>query len=159
MPAWKTAVRGFATAFVLLTIGYLLLVGQFSGAEVGLALAGGVFAALWAVALNHVADVRFSFEWKAFAVFATAIAGVPRAAARVTWTLCRAGRHRPRGSIIEQKFDHGRDRRAADATRRAAVLLAISLAPDRFALLHEGDRLVIHRIGRAPQGGDERWPA
>jgi multisubunit Na+/H+ antiporter MnhE subunit len=159
MLAGKTAVREFAAAFALLTIGYLLLVGQFTGAEVGLALGGGVFAALWAMALNRVADIRFSFEWKAFAVFATAVAGVPLAAARVTWVLFRAGRRRPRGSIIEQKFDHGRDRSAADVTRRAAVLLAISLAPDRFALLHEGDRLVIHRIGRAPQGGDERWPS
>lgn len=159
MPAEKTAVRRFVPAFVALTVGYWLLVGQFSGAEAGLALVGGVFVALWAMALSRVAEIRFRVEWKAVAAFASAVAGVPRAAARVTWVLLKAGRHRLRGGIIEQPFVHGRDRSPADATRRAAGLLAISLAPDKFALLHEGDRLCIHRLGSAPPGGDERWPA
>lgn len=153
------AVREFTVAFAMFTIGYLLFAGQLSGAEIGLAIVVGMFAALWTVVLGRVADIRFRFEWQACAAFAAAIAGVPRAAARVAWVLFSAGRQRPRGSIVEQPFLHGRDHSAADATRRAAVLLAISLAPDRFVLLHERDRLWVHRLDAAPQGGDARWPA
>lgn len=152
--------REFGAAFVLLAISYWLLAGQFSGAEAGLAVVSGALAGLWAVALSRVAEIRFRFGWRAVVAFAAAVAGVPGAAARVTWVLLRAGRRGPRGSISEQKFDHGSNRSAAEAaTRRAVVLLAISLAPDRFALMHEADRLCLHRLGAAPQGGDAQWPA
>jgi multisubunit Na+/H+ antiporter MnhE subunit len=151
--------RPFGIAFIALAVSYLLLVGQFSADEIGLALCGGALAALWFGALSRTADIRFRFEWKAIVTVLDAVAAVPVAAARVTWLLVRAGRRRPRGSIGEQPFEHGRDRDAADATRRAAVLLAISLAPDRYALLHEDDRLSTHRLAAGPSGGDKRWPA
>ena len=118
---------------------YWLLVGGLSAHEAGLATVGGALAALWAVALSR-AGAPFRFDRRAAVALAIALAGVPRAALRVTVLLLRARPRRPRGSIIEQPFDHGRDRSAADATRRAAVLLATSLAPDNLVLGAKGDR-------------------
>lgn len=149
----------FGTVFVVSALGYWLLVGQLSADEIGLGLWGGALAALWAVAVSRTADIRFRFEWKAVAAVAEAIAGVPRAATQVTRLLIAGGRRRPRGGIIEQRFHHGRERSAADATRRAAVLLAVSLAPDRFVLGHEDGRLRVHRLAGGAPGGDEEWPA
>jgi multisubunit Na+/H+ antiporter MnhE subunit len=153
------AVREFGVAFVVLTIGYWLFVGKLSANEICLGLCGGALAALWTVALSRAATVRFRFQWRAIVTVAAAAATVPKAAAQVTAILVKSGRHRPRGSIIEQPFDHGRDRSPADATRRAAVLLGVSLAPDRFALLHDGDRMRVHRLVAGPRGGDGQWPA
>jgi hypothetical protein len=155
----RMPVGPFAAAFVVLAVSYWLLVGQISADEIGLGLGGAVLAGLWAAATSRVAAIRFRFGWKAVAAVAGAVAGVPQAAARVTWLLLKAGRHRPRGSIAEQPFEHGRERSTAETTRRAAVLLAVSLAPDRFALVHEGDRLQVHGLGAGSAGGDERWPA
>ncbi|HEX3881039.1 MAG TPA: hypothetical protein VHW66_00125 [Stellaceae bacterium] len=150
--------REFGAAFVVLSVSYWLFVGRLSPDEIGLGVCGGGFAALWMVALSRAAEIRFRFEWKAIVILAVAVAGVPFAAARAALAILKAGCRRPRGGIIEQPFDHGRERNAADATRRAAVLLAISLAPDRFALVHEGDRLRVHRLAVSPRGGDEQWP-
>ncbi|HEY1794700.1 MAG TPA: hypothetical protein VGG57_01140 [Stellaceae bacterium] len=148
----------FAVASLVLSVAYWLLAGRLSGDEISLGICGGVLAALWAVALSRTADIRFRFEWKAVVTVLEAVATVPAAAARVTCLLVRSGRHRPRGSVVQQPFEHARDHSAAEATRRSAVLLGISLAPDRFALLHDGDRLTVHRLAAGPPGGDERWP-
>lgn len=158
MAAGKMALRDLAFAFVLLTVSYWLLAGQVSPHEIALALVGGAFTALWAAALSRVSGTRFRFEWKAVVTLMNAFASVPQAAARIGLVLLRA-RHRPRGSIVYQPFDHGHERDAADATRRAVVLLATSLAPDKFALLDEGDHLCLHRLGAGPPSGDAQWPA
>jgi len=157
MPGGRAAIGEFGVAFVVLAASYALLAGKVSADEIALGLGGGALAAVWTV-VSPAAEIRFRFDWKAVVTFLGAIAAVPRAAARVTWALFKAGLHRPRGSTADLPFVHGRDRGAADATRRAIVLLSLSLAPDQFALSHEGDRLRVHRLVAGPPGRDKQWP-
>lgn len=141
----------------LASASYLLLVGQASADEIGLAIACGLGATLWFGALAGVARVRFRFEPEAAMAAARAFAGLPLGVARTAGALMR-GRG---GRVVGQPFVEGRERAPADAARRAVAVLAVSLAPDRFALrLPEGrGRLEMHSLAGAPEKSDARWPA
>jgi hypothetical protein len=145
--------RELGVAFLALTVVYGLLVGHFSADEAGLAIAGGALGALWTAALSRTAEIRFRCEGKAGAGLFFALVHVPRAAISLVSVVFRAGLQRPRGRFVDQPLHQGRARGRGAATRRAMALLAVSLAPDQFALLHDGDRLRLHCIGMR---GDER---
>jgi len=151
-------------AWVVLAPLYLLFVGEISAHEAMLAALCGGVAAGWFTALRHVGSPRFRFQRAMLGAAGRAVGQLPGAAAAVAAAIVR-GRC---GYVAEQHFLHGRDTEPADASRRAAVLLAVSLAPDRFALRlpeHE-DRLVLHtmqapKAGKSPKTGkspDPRWP-
>ena len=58
----------FIGAWALLSLAYLLLVGQASADELGLTIVCGLGAAIWSVAIRKVAVLRFRFEPTAAAV-------------------------------------------------------------------------------------------
>jgi hypothetical protein len=148
----------FLAGFVLLAGAYLVLAGRISADEVGFAIGCGAAAALWGAAVTHVGAARFRFERQAVAAIGRAIAGVPRAVATVVAALLRAGFRRPDERIVERHFLHGGRDDPGAATRRAAALLAVSLAPDRFALTHHANDLRLHQVGNPAPAGDAIWP-
>ena len=147
----------FIGAWALLSLAYLLLVGQASADELGLTMACGLGAAVWSVAIRKVAVLRFRFEPTAAAVMITALAKLPRAVADVAAALVRV---QP-GLMVRESFVRGRDLDPADAARRAVVLLASSLTPDKFALRmpHGRDEIELHSLVGPPAKSDARWPA
>ncbi len=147
----------FVGAWGLLSLGYLLLVGQLSADEIGLALACGLAAAGWSVAIRRVAVLGFRFEPAAAWVIITAVAKLPRTIAAVATALL----HARNGTVVWELFIRGRDLDLSDAARRAVVLLAVSLTPDKFALRlpHGRDEIELHSLVGSPAQSDLRWPA
>lgn len=143
-------------AWALLSAAYLLLVGQLEADEIGLALACGLAAAIWFGEVASVGPLRFRFEPTAVAVAARAVAGLPRAVAEVVPALFRGFN----GRVVRQAFARGREGDPADAARRAVVLLAVSLAPDKFALRlpERRDELELHSLVEPAAETDARWP-
>ncbi|HEY3912050.1 MAG TPA: hypothetical protein VGM07_19495 [Stellaceae bacterium] len=143
-------------AWVLLSAIYLLLAGQLPGDEIGLALACGAAAACWFGKVASVAERRFRFEPAAAAVAVRAVAGLPRAVVKVAAALVRGAG----GKVVRQPFLRGRTGDPADAARRAAALLAVSLAPDKFALRLPERRaeLELHSLVEPSAATDPRWP-
>jgi hypothetical protein len=124
---------------------YLVLVGQLSADEIGLAIALAAVVLGWSVALDRVAPLRFRFSLAAMAIVGRAVIKVPQAITEVAPALL----WRRRGSVCHEPLAQGRS--SADAGGRAAALIAISLAPDRYALRWtKGDAVEIHRLSIAP---------
>lgn len=149
----------FVGGLVALAALYLLFVGQLSFEESGLALASGVAAALLAASLTAVSKIHFRFEPAAAAAFGRAMANIPVAAARVAAVFLRAIASKATGSVIMQTFMFGRDRDPAAVTRRAVAILAVSLAPDRFALCTSRERreIKLHTLVKPRKKDDPRW--
>ena len=63
------------------------------------------------------------------------------------------------GAVLQVPFRFG-TLTAEDVGRRAAVVTAISLAPNGIALgmAHGTDELIVHQIVPQPVGGDVEWP-
>ena len=106
-------------------------------------------------------DLRFAaVPWMRL-VFIPAASLLPDAV-RVGSVLLRCVWRRPAGAVgtvSRQPFRSGADD-AADAGRRALLTLAISLAPNGYALaLRDGeDAVVLHRLARAAPATDREWP-
>jgi hypothetical protein len=132
---------------------YLVLVGQSSADEIALAGACGCLALGWSIIIGHVARLRFRFSAGALGIAGHAVAGVPRAIIAVAPALLS----RRSGSIRREPLVRGA-KSSTDAGWRAAALLAISLAPDRYALrwAKRGNAVEIHHLamgsppGKAP---------
>lgn len=135
---------------------YLLLVGRLSADEVGLAVACGLAATAWVGALAVAAKVRFRFEPAAAGTMARAFAGLPLGVAKTARALVRGHG----GRVVRRPFVAGRERDPDDVARRAVVVLAVSLAPDRFAVrIPEGqDQIELHSLAGPPAESDARWP-
>lgn len=136
---------------------YLLFVGQVSADETALALLCGLAATVWCAALSLAAEERIVVPWAGVSALGRAVAKIPSAAIKVAGSIIRGGP----GAIVGQPFLHGRDDDPAEAGRRAVALLAVSLAPDKFALrLPPGeDSLLVHTIVDLPPQKHARWPA
>jgi hypothetical protein len=130
---------------------YLLLVGQASADEIALACACGALALGWSIALDHVARLRFRFSPAALKIVAQAVAGVPRAIIAVAPALL----WRRSGSIRREPLARGGNTEV-DAGWRAAALLAISLAPDRYALrwAKRGNAVEVHHLAMGSPPGE-----
>jgi hypothetical protein len=140
---------GIATRWGVLVGLYLVLVGQLVPDEVGLAIACGLSCLAWSLALRRIAHSRFSCSAAALGIVGRAFLGVPRAIAEVAPALLC-----PRsGSVRREPFARGAAN-PRDAGRRAAALLAISLAPDHYALrwARRGNALEIHHLSMRPPG-------
>ena len=63
------------------------------------------------------------------------------------------------GTVLHVPFRFGA-LTAEDVGRRAAVVTAISLAPNGIALgmAHGTDELIVHQLVQRPLGGDTEWP-
>ncbi|MBE7218338.1 MAG: Na+/H+ antiporter subunit E [Caulobacteraceae bacterium] len=140
---------------------YLLMVGSFSPDEVAMAVALGLLGAAWAQGADRAASspLRFPRRTARYAAVA-ALRLFPRtlqAAGRLLGAL-RTGRI---GEVRLRPFHRGQLHAPEDAGRRAAVVLALSLAPDSVVLRAPltDDVLEVHAFGVGPDRGDGDWPA
>ena len=97
--------RGLSLAAI-----YLLLVGQLSGDEIGLALACGLLVLGWSLALDRVARCNFSFSLGALAIVGRAASNVPQAIIAVAPALL----WRRRGSVAVGLRPSGHGTRIAE---------------------------------------------
>lgn len=139
---------------------YLLLTGTSSLCEGITAGAIGVVAAAWERAVRRRTQRRFS--WPAGA--STLLRRIPRVLAQgtahATGVLLRvAFGEQVRGIPLHVEFHSGRKENPRDRSRRAAVLLAASLAPDAFVVrLDHGREALLHNIvGRQERSRDPKW--
>ncbi len=127
-----------------------------AGAPSAAAITG--FALLYRRAEERQMDLRA--PW--FRVALRALATIPPDALRVGRALLRSlwgPRYAQTGLAAQQPFLQGNDT-AADATRRALVVLGTSLAPNGYVLMMpEGsETMVLHRLVQVPPRPDREWP-
>lgn len=149
----------FLFAWAGAALAYVLFAGQFSPDELVAAAACGLAVSLWWLALRKQAPRVFRFEPRAGSAVFRATASLPAATAKVAARLAVAVASGRGGELAHRPFVHGREDDPADAGRRAVAVLALSLAPDSFAVRdHAGeDSLAVHAIlPRAPEI-DARW--
>jgi hypothetical protein len=120
---------GVALRWAVLTLLYLVLVGQVVPDEIGLALVCGLTCLAWSLALHQVAHISFHFSTTHMFLVLRAVAEVPRGIAVVVPALLRQRRGHVRDKPVRNAGTSG-----TDAAWRAVVLLALSLTPDHYAL-------------------------
>lgn len=140
---------------------YLLLAGSFSPDELGAAALLGALGVAWHAAVMRAGGRRFRFEPPALRAAGAALLGLPGATLRVGARLAAALLRPVEGRRVEQPFDRGGADDDRDRARRAAVVLATSLAPDSYALRLPLDEAVIvfHSLTGATPSRDPRWPS
>lgn len=155
---------GTGIATIVGSVGlYFLLAGEVSWSE---AIACAIVLAVtgpFAVALVRVETVPMRVSWRGwFAILSACRSLVPE-----LWSvgrgLSRAVLRRPEGMqgvVRRVPFRFGA-LDEDDIGRRAAVVTALSLAPNGFAVEmdHEADELLLHQLVDTPVGGDREWPA
>jgi hypothetical protein len=151
-----------AALWIVCLVLYLLFAAPVSTEELiaGVPSAAAItgFALLYRRAEERRMDLRA--PW--FRVAFRALAAIPPDALRVGRALLRAlwgPRSAQAGLSAQQPFRQGNDT-AADATRRALVVLGTSLAPNGFVLMMpEGsETMVLHRLVQVPPQPDREWP-
>jgi hypothetical protein len=135
---------------------YLLLVGQLTADEIGLALVCGLAATIWLGKIASVVELRLRLEPAAVGALVRAIAGLPGAVVRAAVALARGSG----GEVLRQQFAFGRVEDPRDAGRRAMALLTVSLAPDKFALraIEQRQQIELHSLVGVSAETDPRWP-
>jgi hypothetical protein len=138
---------------------YLLLAGQISSDEAIVGAVLGVSASAFAVALSHASDRRFAFRWAEARLLLGASLKAPLATARVGAGFARELVGGGDRSLVRRvPFRHGRLADPRENARRAARILAGSLAPDSFVFRmdpHEAD-VREHALEPPPRVGDAR---
>lgn len=149
-----------AGIWVTCSLAYLLLAGQVSLDEGVAAIVLGAGGMLLWVLLRHVSDRRFRFDRLAGLALVRAVAGLPGGTFRVGRILLASLHGDVSGRGAEQPFHAGQRDDPAEAGRRAAVVLAASLAPDTFVLRIEHGRgaITFHTLTDKVRSNDPRWP-
>lgn len=138
---------------------YLLLSGQPSIAECAAALLLGIATAAFQHRLARLAAHPLALRLPWLRLLRAGAASLAGETARITlallpWRLLGPGR------VIPQPFEPGGDS-AAERTRRGAVQLTLSLAPNGFVLapVPGSDSLPVHRLDPGQPASPERvWP-
>jgi hypothetical protein len=143
--------------FLILCGAYLLFVGSVSTSE-ALAAILAVVAGLCIAILHHqnatrALDVRAPWRRLAFAVPVALV----RDTIGVGGALLRALFSGVNSKISVQPFDPG-GANGRDAGRRAAVILATSLAPNAYVIRVTQDALLMHQLVPVADRADEAWP-
>jgi hypothetical protein len=150
------ALTGFTT-FAVLASAYLLFAGTFSLSE-GFAALPAVAAGLAVATLYHRHAQRELTVHPPGRRLATAVfLSLIRDSLTVGGTLLRALATSHTGKISVQPFKPGAAD-ARDAGRRAAVILATSLAPNAYVIRVTPEALLMHQLVPAPDQPDETWP-
>lgn len=141
---------------------YFLLAGEISGGEAIASLVVIVIALFYAAALANTRSVPMQLGLRGVATLGRSLIGVVPEMARVGRALVRAiggGPAGVQGTVVHVPFRFGA-LTAEDIGRRAAVVTAVSLAPNGIALGmdHEADELIVHQLVPQPIGGDREWP-
>ena len=141
---------------------YFLLAGEISVDEVIAVLPVLVLALLYTHALRQARSVTMRVGAHGAWRLVRSLARVPPELWQVGHALLRAIVERPsamQGVVKRVPFRFGA-LTAEDVGRRAAVVTAISLAPNGIALGmdHEGDELMVHQLVPQAVGGNWEWP-
>lgn len=140
---------------------YMVLAGQFSADEIAAAVILGGLGAGWHFAVMHDGARRFRFERPALRLAAASLIGLPGATFRVGARLAAALLRPVEGRRVEQVFHRGASDDPRDRGRRAAVVLATSLAPDSYVIRMpvNAETITFHALTGSSPGTDPRWPS
>lgn len=141
---------------------YFLFAGEVSASEAIACAPVVVVASLYALMLARFGTVELQIRARGVGSLARAVVAVVPDTWRVGRGLLQAVRRRPeamQGVITHVPFRFG-GVGSDDVGRRAAVVAAMSLAPNGFAvgMDHERDELILHQLVRDASGDDAEWP-
>ena len=141
---------------------YFLFAGEVSGSEAIACAPVVAVAVVYALRLAKCGTVELRVAVRGVVSLARACVAVVPDSWRVGRGLVQAVRRRPeemQGVITHVPFRFG-GVDSDDVGRRAAVVAAISLAPNGFALGmdHERDELIVHQLVPESAGGNREWP-
>ena len=141
---------------------YLLFAAPVSTQELIAGVPSAAAITGFALLYRHAEERRMDLRAPWFRVTLCALAAVPPDVLRVGRALLRSlwePRSAQTGLAAHQPFLQGNDT-AADATRRALVVLGTSLAPNGYVLMMpEGsETMVLHRLVHVAPRPDREWP-
>ncbi|GEM_PF-4653030 len=141
---------------------YFVLAGEVSQAEVIALLPVLLLAAIYDRAGTKAQFVPLRIGIKGVSVLARSVLAIVPEMWRVGGALCRCIHHPAAtspGTILSVPFRFGA-LKAEDVGRRAAVVTAVSLAPNGIVLgmAHGTDELIVHQLVQRPLGGGAEWP-
>jgi hypothetical protein len=142
---------------IVLGVIYVVLTGAVSVSET----CGGVLALAAAVVVaraQHIharRPIRVRAPWVRLGLALPA--ALLRESAAVGGVLLRSIIAPRTGRIIVQPFERG-DESAVATGRRAAVILATSLAPNAFVVRTTQEALLMHQLIEVPDKTDREWP-
>lgn len=151
-------------ALLLATVGglYFVLAGEVSEAEAVALVPVLLLTVIYDRAGRNARSVPLRIGMKGVSMLARSVLAIVPEMWRVGGALCRCilqpAAASP-GVVLQVPFRFGA-LKAEDVGRRAAVVTAISLAPNGIALgmAHATDELIIHQLVQQPVGGDAEWP-
>jgi hypothetical protein len=141
---------------------YFLLAGEVSQSEAIACAPVVAVASFYALILARSGTVELRLAGRGMLSLLRGCVAVVPDTWRVGRGLMQAVRRRPdemQGVVTHVPLRFGGVDRD-DVGRRAAVVAAISLAPNGFAvgMERERDELIVHQLVPAPIGGDREWP-
>ncbi len=141
---------------------YLVFASPISTQELIAGVPSAAAITSFALLYRHAEERRMDLRAPWFRIALRALAAIPPDALRVGRALLRSlqgPRYAQTGLAAQQPFLQGNDS-AADATRRALVVLGTSLAPNGYVLMMpEGsETMVLHRLVQVPPRPDREWP-
>jgi len=143
--------------FVLIYGSYILFVGPFSFSEALAAIPAVLGGFGFAILQHRNAARRLAVHapWRRLVAYLAAT--LAKDTVRVGGALLRTLVKPVSGRIAAQAFNPGNDDANA-AGRRAAVILAVSLAPNGYVVGVTDNSLQVHRLFPAPSKPDTVWP-
>lgn len=141
---------------------YFVLAGEVSQAEAIALIPVLLLAAIYDRAGTKVQSVPLRIGLRGVSMLARSVLAIVPELWRVGTALYRCilqPAATSSGAVLCVPFRFGA-LTAEDVGRRAAVVTAISLAPNGIALgmVHGTDKLIIHQLVQQPVGGDTEWP-
>lgn len=151
-------------AIFLVAVGgfYFLLAGEVSPAEAIALLPVLLLTAIYDHAGAKAQSVPLRIGIKGVSMLARSVLAIVPEMWRVGGALCRCILHPAAaspGTVLSVPFRFGA-LKSEDVGRRAAVVTAVSLAPNGIVLgmAHGTDELIVHQLVQRPLGGDAEWP-
>ena len=141
---------------------YLLFAAPVSTSELIAGVPAAALITAFAIIYRRAEERRMDLRAPWRRVILHVLGSIPGDSLRVGGALLRALWQPPQSQIglpTHQPFRHGDDT-AADATRRALVVLGTSLAPNGFVLMmpQGSETIVLHRLVLPPAKPDREWP-
>ncbi|MDT7952509.1 MAG: hypothetical protein RQ966_13480 [Acetobacteraceae bacterium] len=143
-------------------LSYLLFAGDVDAGELIACSVVTVGASLYAFALFRSGSLGMRLAARGLTSLLRGSTAVVLDLGRVGWALLQAVGRRPeavQGTIVSVPFRIG-GLEPEDAGRRAAVVLAMSIAPNGFAVGvdQQRDLLLVHQLTPVAAGNDTEWP-
>jgi hypothetical protein len=156
-----TVLRAAALWIVFLGL-YLLFAAPVSSSELTAGIPAAAAVTGFALAYRRAEQRRMDLRAPWFRVILRALAAIPGDVVRVGGALAGSLWRVPAaqvGTAAHQPFRQG-DNTAADAARRAIVVLGTSLAPNGYVLMmpQGSETMVLHRLVLTAPRAEREWP-